>query len=124
MDDISLTHNIEEDNYDWTFNAGDVEIVRGDSALVNSVIHSVLLKPDELLQEIYQDKGCDAHDLIKSTASQSNQTFIEERIITTCKEITGVTDATCNITFTDENFAISELTIIKDDGEEVKINEF
>lgn len=124
MEDIALTHIVEEDTYDWTFTAGDVENVRGDSALVNSVIHSVLLKQDELLQEVYQGKGCDAHDLIKSTASQSNQIFLEERIIATCKEITGVIDATCSVTCTDENFAITEITIIKDDGEEVSINEF
>lgn len=122
MDDISLTH-IEGNTYDWTFDAGDVEIARGDSALVNSVIHSVLLKKEELLQEVYQDKGCEAHEMIQSTASQSNKVFIEEKIIATCKEITGVADATCSISF-DEGFAITELSIIKNDGEEVSINEF
>ena len=123
MDDIVLTH-LDGDTYDWTFQAGDVEIARGNSALMNSVIHSVLLKPGELLQDAYLEKGCDAHELLKSTTSQSNQTFIEERIIATCKTITGVIDATCDINFDDEGLAITELAIIKEDGEEVSINEF
>ena len=124
MQDIEL-NKTDDNTYDWTFNATDLQTVQGNRQLHTACIHAVLLKPNELLQEIYNDKGCTAHDMIRASATYTNKVFIEESIITSCKDLYGVYDATCTVELDSENgIGITELTLITSQGEEVLINDF
>lgn len=123
MQDIELTRT-GDNTYDWTLNGTDLETVIGPLQLHTATIHAILLHPDELLQYNYLEKGCQAHNMIRATGRSSNITFIEQSIIDVCKDIDGIINATCTCTLGDDGIAITELVLITDTGEEVRINDF
>lgn len=118
--DIKLTKS-RNGKYDWTFQDGDVTTVIGEQRLINATKHAILLKRYELLQDLYKYKGCDVHNYIKSNGTENAVKLCEESIILACKDIHGVKDATTTVQL-DDGISISELTLIKDNGEEVTVH--
>jgi hypothetical protein len=123
MQDIELTRT-GDNTYDWTLNGTDLQTVIGDLQLHGATTHAVLLKPEELRQNNYLEKGCQAHNMIRATGGESNIAFIEQSIVGVCKEIDGVYDARCTVELGDDGLAITELILIKVNGEEVLLNDF
>ena len=118
--DIKLTKS-KDGKYDWTFQDGDVKTVIGEQRLINATKHAILLKRYELLQDLYKHKGCDVHNFIKTSGTPNAVKLCEESIILACKEIDGVKDATTTVSL-DNGIGIQELTLIKDNGEEVTVH--
>lgn len=123
MQDIELTKT-SDNTYDWTLNGTDLQTVIGDLQLHGATTHAVLLRPEELIQRNYLEKGCQAHRMIRATGSSTNITFIEQSIVDVCTDIDGVYDARCTVELGEDGLAITELVLIKDTGEEVLLNDF
>ena len=124
MNDIELKRNLNSNTFDWRFVMGDVSVVNGVQALRNSVIHAVMLKYDELEQELYKNKGSRVHEFIRAKPSKTILDYMAEAIKAAVKELPGVYDATVTIQTDSVSKAISDITIIKDDGSEVIIGAF
>lgn len=121
MKDIELIKNRYKDTYDWHFVNGDLSVVNGVTALRNSVIHAVMLRYNELNQEIYKGKGSTVHQYIKAKPSQTMLDYMKESVIATVKELDGVYDATVTVESDNVSKAITNITITKTDGTEVII---
>ena len=123
MNDIKLKHADTPGQYDWSFNWNDLEVVRGDMQLINAVTHAVMLKPAELIQEIYQNKGCAAYNYIYHDDLLNNHELEAGAIETSAKSVEGVYDVKCNVE-ADNDYDINiELKIITDKMEELEVNE-
>ena len=120
--DIKLSKN-EDNTYDWTFNNGDIETVSGEQRLINATKHAILLKRQELRQTLYKGKGCDAQDYIKDASTNQARRMCEESITLACKEIRGVKDAITEVSSNTDEIQIHNLTLIKNNGEEVDVHE-
>ena len=123
MNDIRLMKTGLEEKYDWVFNHEDLETIRGKQQLVNAVRHAVLLRPDELIQEAYQTKGCTAHNHIYAANSTSGQSQVCGEVETAAKSVNGVYNARAVVAEGDLYDARIQLTILTDDMEEVTIDE-
>ncbi len=123
MNDIRLRSTVIPDKYDWSFNWNDVDVVRGNMQLVNAVKHAVLLRPNELIQEAYQDKGCQAHNYIYHGNSENERTLEAGAIETSAKSVKGVYTAKCTITENEEYESNIQLKLLTDDMEELEVNE-
>lgn len=122
MNDIRLRETTQQGKYDWSFGWNDLDVVRGNMQLVNAVRHAVLLKPDELSQEVYTDKGCEAHDYVYRGNSSVEREQEEQIIENTAKEVSGVYDARCTLPDHDDYENNIELTLITEQYEEVEID--
>jgi limonene-1,2-epoxide hydrolase len=71
--------------------------------------------------ELYQDKGCKAHDYVKDRMTQHVQTLVEEGINESIQNIHGVQEARTTIE-TGEMGIKSSIVILRDDGEEVVVD--
>ena len=107
--------------YDWNFGVNDLSVVSGNATIRNAVIHTVLLKPYELSNSTYANLGNLAYEYVKEAPTPHVKTLITEHIRNACMEISGVEDAIVEVTLTDIE-AIVNITIIKENGEEVDIN--
>lgn len=108
--------------YDWKFGVSDVSNVIGNQQLRSAVIHAVLLKPYELEQVFYQDKGCFVHEYVRGLGNSNTENLIKESIISSVKRINGIVDANVELNYTDGEVHIPKITLIKVNGEEVNIN--
>lgn len=124
MNDIELIRNRNGKTFDWHFINGDINVVNGDNALRNSVIHAVLLKYGELQQEIYKNKGSRVHEFIRAKPSKTMLDYMAEAIKAAIKELPGVYDAKVIVVTDNISKAISDITVIKNDGSEVIIGAF
>lgn len=106
----------ENGSYDWSFTDDDVESVKGNNAIISSLIHNLLLKEGELEQAIYFDKGCLANNYIHATQTSKNKEMIQNILSESIKNLDGVSDAELDITQTDDGIKINNITIIKTDG--------
>lgn len=121
MNDI---HLIKTNNtFDWNFTETDIDKAIGDDRLRSAVIHAISLKRGELIQEIYKNKGSLLYNYSNTTNTETNRKFLEEAIKLSCTEIEGISDAKVNLVSDDLGMLnIADITIIKNDGEEVCIN--
>lgn len=121
MNDIQLRETTKGGKYDWNFGWNDVDTVRGTMQLVNAVRHAILLHPDELSQELYQGRGCQAHEYIYHGNSAAELEQEAQIIENTAKSVTGIYDATCTLedSVTETNL---ELRLITSDYDEVTLD--
>lgn len=122
LKDIHLTQS-PNNCYDWTFDRGDLRIDIGNSQLKDAVTHALLLHMNELNLLLYVDKGSNVQYYISNTAKTRNKEIVEEEIIRVCKQIRGVNDARTDITFEEKGLQIRNITLVKDDGSEVRLDE-
>ncbi len=122
MNDIQLRETTKGGKYDWNFGWNDVDTVRGTMQLVNAVRHAILLRRGELSQDLYTDKGCEAHEYIYKGNSTEEQEQEAKIIENTVESVSGVYDATCKLTTNTELETNIELNIITEEYEEVNIN--
>lgn len=121
MNDIAL-HNNQDGTFDWTFNSKDLEVVRGVDALINSVIHTLLLQPEELLQYLYADKGNPAYNYLNDNNSSKNLEFIQQYMSMEVEKIDGITLCDLKV-YNEDNIVTSvDISFITDDGEEVIVD--
>ena len=120
MKDIELTPN-GDGTYDWRFVGGDVSTVNGVASLRNSIIHALRLKYGELGQELYSMKGSMLHTFGKMKGSSTNMDYLRETIVASIKELEGVYDARVTVESNGIDKIISNITIIKENGDEVII---
>lgn len=121
MKDIELV-SCGDGTFDWNFGLSDVVTVQGNNQLRNAVIHSILLKKDELEQYLYAGKGCEAHRYVNGPGNDKHLELIRENIIFSLKQIEGVIDAKIDLSFVDSKISISNIVVVKENGEEVEIN--
>ena len=109
--------------WDWTFDGHDVVTVQGTAQLVQRCKHAVLLRPDELVQSIYNGCGCHIHDY----ALRENHEYIdgekESAVEQTIRGLNGVSEAQCTLEQTGQFDNKIQVTIITDDMEVVTIDE-
>lgn len=120
MKDIELVRS-GVGTYDWRFSMGDLSVVNGIIALRNSVIHAVLLHLGELSQEVYKNKGSLAYSYAKAKDTETNRKYIEESLTATIKEVDGVYDAKVKVETKNAYTLVSEVTITRNNGDEVVI---
>lgn len=121
MKDIQLVKS-GANTYDWSFNGVDVNTVAGNLQLVQAVKHAVLLKPNELIQDVYKGKGCRIHNYILSGNDPDTLELKSATVEEAVKEVHNVSDAQCSITCTDYDDSI-QLSVITDQMQVVTVDE-
>ena len=121
MKDIQLVKS-GANTYDWSFNGVDVNTVAGNLQLVQAVKHAVLLKPNELIQDVYKGKGCRIHNYILSGNDPDTLELKSATVEEAVKEVHNVSDAQCSITSTDYDNQI-QLSVITDQMQVVTVDE-
>jgi hypothetical protein len=122
MKDIQLRKNTNGNGYDWNFNHFDVETVEREQAVVNSVIHNIMLHNNELLQDTYADKGCSVYDHLPLISSTKSKDMLTEIIRTSILETNGVREAKVELNIKYGELEITDLQITLENGKEVRIN--
>lgn len=122
MNDIMLKNN-NDGTFDWMFDNNDLQDVVGVQQTVTSVIHAIMLRKNELIQEIYQNKGCSIHDYVRAIHGENTKKFMEDSIIESCREVDGVHDANVTLITEDDDYQYGvQLTVERDDGRVVEFN--
>lgn len=122
MKDIQLRKNSTGIGYDWNFNHFDVETINGEQAVVNSVIHNIMLHNNELLQDTYTDKGCSVYDHLPLPSNTKSKDMLTEIIRTSILETEGVREAKVELNIKYGELEITDLQITLENGKEVRIN--
>lgn len=118
--DIILSQT-SDNTYDWRFNDDDFLTGTGNSRLQSAVLHATLLKPYELIQELYNDKGCKAYQYTKDRLTTHVKALIEESLNESIKAIHEVQDVRTSIDTTGHTIK-SSIIILKTDGTEVIVD--
>lgn len=121
MKDIELIPS-EDVFYDWHFDGADLCTVNGDLAIRNCVIHLLKLKPYELQQEVYRDRGSIVNDMVGAKPSENMVEMIQEAVATSVSGLDGVSDCIVEVELLDGQYMIRKLVAITDDGREVLIH--
>ena len=120
MNDIKIEPN-GDGTYDWSFTNDDIENITGNEALSSACTHTVLLRPNELLQDAYQDKGNTAYNYINAKMTENNIQIVEEATSATLEELADVN--TADVTAATENNQLTlDVSLITTTGEEVEID--
>ena len=120
LKDVMLVKT-SDDTWDWNFNDDDVVTVIGNSRLASALVHSVMLRLEELDLPWYTGRGCSAHRHYKNNSLKA-QSYIRESIISSVKQVYGVQDATVELDASNPSLIVSSVTVMTEDGEEVKIS--
>lgn len=118
INDIQLKPT-EDGTFDWNFIGNDIENVNGNQRLLSAVVHAVLLRKNELEQNVYSDKGCTAHEYQKLLATPENLDKVAQAIRAEIVNVPGVSDASVEMK---DMVTIHRIVILKNDGKEVMIN--
>ena len=121
MKDIELTRS-SDTTYDWLFDGLDVITVNGDQALRNSIIHVLKLRPYELEQELYLDKGSPVNDMVGVKPSSQMKEMVQEAISNSINQIHGVRSTHVEVENNSGNYTIKEIVVTTTDGREVTIS--
>lgn len=120
MKDIKLKHTPVSGEYDWDFGWNDLEVVRGINQLINAVRHAVLLHEGELIQEMYQGKGCNAYEYNYIGNTTQKQMNVCSQIENAAKSVDGVYDAKATVlSDVDDMESQIQLELLTSDMEEV-----
>lgn len=120
--DIQLIKNKQNGKYDWNFNGIDLETVTGEQRIANEVIHVIMLQEHELMLQLYESKGCSAHNYIPSKFDVNTKNLIEEILTKSLLEIGGVRDAKVSIFDNTYSLNVREIRVTLENGKEVQIN--
>ena len=121
MKDIELIRS-SDTTYDWLFDGLDVMTVNGDQALRNSIIHVLKLRPYELEQVLYLDKGSPVNDMVGVKPSANMTEMVQEAISNSINELDGVRSTQVTVENTAGEYMIKELVVTTTDGREVTIS--
>lgn len=121
MKDIELIRS-SDTTYDWLFDGLDVCTCNGDSALRNSIIHVLKLRPYELEQILYLDKGSPVNNMVGVKPSENVTEMIQESISNSINELDGVRSTQVTVENTAGEYMIKELVVTTTDGREVTIS--
>lgn len=122
MNDIALKNN-GDGTFDWMFDNNDLQDVVGVQQTVTAVIHAIMLRKSELIQEIYQNKGCSVHEYVRATKSENTKKFMEDSILESCRKVDGVHDANVTLTAEDDDYEYRlQLEVEREDGRVVQFN--
>lgn len=121
MKDIELIRS-SDTTYDWLFDGLDVCTCNGDSALRNSIIHVLKLRPYELEQKLYLDKGSPVNNMVGVKPSENVTEMIQESISNSINELDGVRSTQVTVENTAGEYMIKELVVTTTDGREVTIS--
>lgn len=121
MKDIELIRS-SDTTYDWLFDGLDVCTCNGDSALRNSIIHVLKLRPYELEQILYLDKGSPVNNMVGVKPSENVTEMIQESISNSINELDGVRSTQVTVENTAGEYMIIELVVTTTDGREVTIS--
>ena len=91
MEDIKLVRR--GDTYDWQIGSNNLTPVRGIQQVVNAVIHTVLLRKGEMVQQIYKDKGSVLFDSLNNVQKPANHELIREQLLMEIRSVDGVESA-------------------------------
>jgi len=124
MNDIRLNKiNGFEEKYDWNFGFNDLDVCRGNSQLVNAVRHAVLTRPGELVQEAYQDSGCEAHNYALLANTQTGEQYVLRSLEATAKNVDGIYSAQASVIEKEDKTTRIQLDLMTTEMEEVTIYE-
>lgn len=115
--DVKLKSN-DDGTFDWDFGITDIIDVYGRERRRSNVIHSIMLQPHELQEQLYTFKGCNLWDYINEPRRGHVLTLLTESIRMTVKEIEGISDATVTLDDTTEYRLGVKIIIFKNDGTE------
>ena len=115
--DIKLKNN-GDDTFDWDFSNTDVVNVYGSERRKSNIIHSVMLQPYELDEELYAFKGCELWDYINEPRRGHVITLLTESIRMSVNEIEGIRDSTVILDDGTEYRLGVEIILFKADGTE------
>lgn len=122
MKDILLRRS-SANTYDWAFDGVDVETVTGDMQLIQACKHAVLLRPGELEQEVYKDKGCTIYDYLlrenHEYIAEEKEAAIEESIM----GVHNVRNVQCTLTEVDQFANKINVDVMTEDFKVVTIDE-
>ena len=121
MKDIELVRS-SDTTYDWLFDGLDVITVNGDLALRNSIIHVLKLRPYELEQVLYLDKGSPVNDMVGVKPSDNMTEMVQEAISNSINQIHGVRSTHVEVENNSGNYIITEIVVTTTDGREVTIS--
>lgn len=114
MNNIELTPS--GDGFDWLFKDGDLVNVRGDSAIISSVLHNIFLSNGELELEWYKDKGSLLNFYSKLLSNENSKVLIRAEVENQCMKVEEIADAKAEIEIIDGNVYIQKITLTKKDG--------
>lgn len=114
MNNIELTPS--GDGFDWLFKDGDLVNVRGDSAIISSVLHNIFLRNGELELEWYKDKGSLLNSYSKLLSNENSKVLIRAEVENQCMKVEEIADAKAEIEIIDGNVYIQKITLTKKDG--------
>ena len=117
--DIELVKN--DGCFDWKFTGTDVSVVSGVQRLRSAVVHAIMLREGELDIDVYRDDGSLVYEYTRAKNNSQNREYVKEAIISACKTIGGVTDATVELT-TDGNHVWIEKLVLLYQGTEVDLS--
>lgn len=115
MNDIRLI-STDDGRYDWNFTNGDIDNVIGDQQIISSVMHTVLLRKNELEQLYYQDKGSPLWEYAGVLNYEKQAELIKLDIEHLCKTLPEVFDANVSISQDTSTITINHIQITKKDG--------
>lgn len=122
MKDIELTPNKDHPGtYDYNWNGRDINTVYNLEQIMNAVIHSALLRPGELLQTLYEEKGNDAWNYIRDRPTSQILAVIHDATRISLEEVEGVETAEVT-TEMDGNYGVHiSSTITTTNGTELEV---
>lgn len=121
MGDIKLVHS-GNGHYDWNITVTGVETVTGADAVISKVKHALLLRENELKQELYENKGCNTSNLFKLKLTNETLDFINEYIKQVLIELPEIKEANVESESNSPGIVDTTLNLILDTGEEVVID--
>ena len=119
--DIKLANN-EDGTFDWDFGYADITNVYGSERRKSNVIHSVMLQPYEIDEELYTFKGCNLWDYINEPRRGHVITLLTESIRMAVNELEGIKDSTVTLDDSRDYRLGIRIVLFKNDGTEEVIN--
>ena len=108
--------------FDWDFGINDISNVTGINRIKSAIIHSLLLKKNELRQEYYEDKGSNLNLLLLEKKNENLLKLVVEECEYRIKQISGVANAEVSLLNSSPYEFNIKITILTDTGLEVDIN--
>ena len=115
--DIQLSDN-GDGTFDWNFGYDDVVNVTGAQRRRSNIIHSVMLQPYELREELYAVKGCNVWNYVNERRTDHVITLLRESVRMTVNEIEGIRDSKVTITDKGEYGISIGILLFRNDGTE------
>ncbi len=122
MQNIELIKDKKTGGYDWNFLFNDLNTVTGDNKIISDVIHTILLKPSELLPVFYEDKGDPAWEYIREKPTENNLYAISETVEYELEQLEEVNAAKVEIIENINNNIVLKVVIETNNGGEVVID--